>query len=132
MQGVKESFAYLMLSNGFVVMQAIYHGKPIVGMPFFGDQPSNADRVVAKVSSFAQGLSYEREHEHSPGKTSMNTKCCSLISCLLGQDTAKLCKQAAHYRLTANLKPSQKGVEFRGHQLQWAASRGKCLSPRLQ
>ncbi|CAK0786592.1 hypothetical protein CVIRNUC_009806 [Coccomyxa viridis] len=28
--------------------EAIYHGKPIVGMPFFGDQPSNADRVVAK------------------------------------------------------------------------------------
>ena len=30
-------------------MQAIYHGKPIVGMPFFGDQSTNADRVVAKV-----------------------------------------------------------------------------------
>jgi hypothetical protein len=32
------------------VAQAIYHGKPIVGMPFQGDQPSNADRVVAKAS----------------------------------------------------------------------------------
>ena len=30
-------------------VQAVYHGKPVVGMPFFGDQPSNADRVVAKV-----------------------------------------------------------------------------------
>lgn len=37
------------LATGHV--QAIYHGKPIVGMPFFGDQPNNADRVVAKVKS---------------------------------------------------------------------------------
>lgn len=31
-------------------MQAIYHGKPIVAMPFFADQLPNADKVVAKVS----------------------------------------------------------------------------------
>ena len=30
-------------------MQAIFHGKPVVAMPYFGDQPSNADRMVAKV-----------------------------------------------------------------------------------
>ena len=30
-------------------MQAIYHGKPVVAMPFFGDQPNNADKMVAKV-----------------------------------------------------------------------------------
>ena len=30
-------------------LQAIYHGKPVVGMPMLGDQASNADRVVAKV-----------------------------------------------------------------------------------
>jgi len=30
-------------------VQAIYHGKPIIGMPFFGDQMTNADKVVAKV-----------------------------------------------------------------------------------
>ena len=34
-------------------MQAIYHGKPVVGMPMLGDQASNADRVVAKVCVFA-------------------------------------------------------------------------------
>lgn len=28
--------------------EAIYHGKPIIAIPFFGDQGSNADRVVAK------------------------------------------------------------------------------------
>ena len=32
-------------------MQAIYHGKPVVAMPFFGDQPNNADKMVAKVGS---------------------------------------------------------------------------------
>lgn len=36
--------------NEVSMAQAIYHGKPIVGMPFQGDQPSNADRVVAKAS----------------------------------------------------------------------------------
>jgi hypothetical protein len=30
-------------------MQAIFHGKPVVAMPYFGDQPSNADKMVAKV-----------------------------------------------------------------------------------
>lgn len=30
-------------------VQAIYHGKPIVAMPFFADQLTNADKVVAKV-----------------------------------------------------------------------------------
>lgn len=30
-------------------MQAIYHGKPVVAMPFFGDQPNNADKMIAKV-----------------------------------------------------------------------------------
>jgi len=30
-------------------MQAIYHGKPVVAMPFFGDQPNNADKMTAKV-----------------------------------------------------------------------------------
>ncbi len=34
-------------------MQAIYHGKPIVAMPFFADQLPNADKVVAKVSNAA-------------------------------------------------------------------------------
>lgn len=31
------------------VEQAAYHGVPIVGLPFFGDQPGNADKAVAKV-----------------------------------------------------------------------------------
>ena len=30
-------------------MQAAYHGVPIVGLPFSGDQPDNAAKVVAKV-----------------------------------------------------------------------------------
>ena len=34
---------------GSLCMQAIFHGKPVVAMPYFGDQPSNADRMVAKV-----------------------------------------------------------------------------------
>ena len=40
-------------SNTSYVVQAIYHGKPLVGMPMLGDQASNADRVVAKVCAFA-------------------------------------------------------------------------------
>lgn len=32
------------------LLQALYHGKPIVAMPFFADQLPNADKVVAKVS----------------------------------------------------------------------------------
>lgn len=31
--------------------KALYHGKPIIAMPFFADQPYNAVRVVGKVSS---------------------------------------------------------------------------------
>jgi glucuronosyltransferase len=31
--------------------EALWHGKPLLGLPFFGDQPSNADRVVAKVGA---------------------------------------------------------------------------------
>ncbi len=38
-------------NQSFHTVQAIYHGKPVVAMPFFGDQPDNADRVVAKVTS---------------------------------------------------------------------------------
>ena len=30
--------------------KALYHGKPIIAMPFFADQPYNAVRVVGKVS----------------------------------------------------------------------------------
>ena len=30
-------------------MQAIYHGKPVIAMPFFGDQLNNADKMVSKV-----------------------------------------------------------------------------------
>ena len=41
----------LAMNHPSSIVQAIYHGKPIVGMPFFGDQPTNADRVVAKVIS---------------------------------------------------------------------------------
>ena len=33
------------------LLQALYHGKPIVAMPFFADQLPNADKVVAKVSN---------------------------------------------------------------------------------
>lgn len=32
-------------------MQAIYHGKPVVAMPFFGDQLNNADKMVSKVGT---------------------------------------------------------------------------------
>ncbi len=30
-------------------MQAAYHGVPIVALPFFADQPANADKAVARV-----------------------------------------------------------------------------------
>lgn len=48
---VVEAAAVLQFSCSHMpcLLQAIYHGKPVVGMPLFGDQPSNADRVVAKV-----------------------------------------------------------------------------------
>ena len=39
--------------NMLCLLQAIYHGKPVVGMPMLGDQASNADRVVAKVCVLA-------------------------------------------------------------------------------
>lgn len=29
-------------------MQAIYHGKPIIALPFFGDQSGNADKLINK------------------------------------------------------------------------------------
>ena len=35
------------------LLQAIYHGKPVVAMPMLGDQASNADKVVAKVGACA-------------------------------------------------------------------------------
>ena len=38
------------------LLQALYHGKPIVAMPFFADQLPNADKVVAKVSSMPYTL----------------------------------------------------------------------------
>jgi UDP:flavonoid glycosyltransferase YjiC (YdhE family) len=31
------------------VMQAIYHGKPMIAMPVFADQPYTANRIVGKV-----------------------------------------------------------------------------------
>ncbi len=31
------------------VSQAAYHGVPVVALPFFGDQPSNAGQAVARV-----------------------------------------------------------------------------------
>ncbi len=33
--------------------QAAYHGVPIIALPFFGDQPGNADKAVAKVTSLS-------------------------------------------------------------------------------
>lgn len=30
-------------------LQAAYHGVPIVALPFFADQPANADKAVARV-----------------------------------------------------------------------------------
>ena len=38
------------------LLQALYHGKPIVAMPFFADQLPNADKVVAKVSGSPNAL----------------------------------------------------------------------------
>ena len=37
--------------NDVHLLQALYHGKPIVAMPFFADQLPNAEKVVAKVSN---------------------------------------------------------------------------------
>lgn len=34
-------------------LQALFHGKPIVAMPFFADQLPNAEKVVAKVRQYA-------------------------------------------------------------------------------
>ena len=35
------------------LLQALFHGKPIVAMPFFADQLPNAEKVVAKVRQYA-------------------------------------------------------------------------------
>lgn len=34
---------------GADMTQAVYHGVPIIAMPFFGDQPMNAQKVISKV-----------------------------------------------------------------------------------
>ena len=44
------------MCSDMLVLQALYHGKPIVAMPFFADQLPNADKVVAKVSSTPEAL----------------------------------------------------------------------------
>lgn len=31
------------------MLQAVYHGVPIVAMSFFGDQPINAQKIISKV-----------------------------------------------------------------------------------
>ena len=31
-------------------LQAIYHAKPIISLPFFGDQSGNADKLINRVS----------------------------------------------------------------------------------
>ena len=40
---------YIMRARTTYCLQAAYHGQPIVALPCFGDQFSNADKVVAKV-----------------------------------------------------------------------------------
>ena len=42
-------------------MQAIYHGKPVIAMPFFGDQQNNADKMVAKASHVMLDLMWSND-----------------------------------------------------------------------
>lgn len=44
--------------TGYVAMpQAAYHGVPIAALPFFADQPENADKAVGRVGDTNQPLS---------------------------------------------------------------------------
>lgn len=62
---------------GVKCLQAMYHGKPVLAVPFFGDQLSNADRVVAKVKTV-----YCLNHmtaTHEPSRPAQLT-CCTDLS----------------------------------------------------
>ena len=39
-----------------MLLQAAYHGVPVVGLPFFADQPANAGKIVAKVNNTCTAL----------------------------------------------------------------------------
>ena len=59
------------------MLQAIYHGKPVVAMPIFGDQPTNADRVVAKVTPSVHNTAL---HERMPP---LSCRLCLSLGCLI-------------------------------------------------
>jgi hypothetical protein len=42
----------VILTGGWCVSQAAYHGVPIVVLPFFADQHENADKAVGRVRMF--------------------------------------------------------------------------------
>ena len=48
--------------NDLHPLQALYHEKPIVAMPFFADQLPNAEKVVAKVSNTPRTLPVVCQH----------------------------------------------------------------------
>ena len=62
---------------GVKCLQAMYHGKPVLAVPFFGDQLSNADRVVAKVKT-VYGMTHMTATDE-PSKPAQLT-CCTALS----------------------------------------------------
>ena len=66
-------------------MQAIYHGKPIVALPFFGDQSNNADKLINKacllnVSTVHIGAQGPNHFAVACGAGSTTGKCCLLAA----------------------------------------------------
>lgn len=66
-------------------LQAIYHGKPIVALPFFGDQSNNADKLINKacllnVSTVHIGAQGPNHFAVACGAGSTTGKCCLLAA----------------------------------------------------
>ncbi|BDA49332.1 UDP-glucuronosyltransferase 2A1 [Coccomyxa sp. Obi] len=54
--GHRQTRAFLSHCGANSMYEAAYHGVPIIGLPFFADQPGNADKAVAK--GFAVRISH--------------------------------------------------------------------------
>ena len=66
-------------------LQAIYHGKPIIALPFFGDQSGNADKLINKarlliVPTFHIGAQGSNHFAVAHGAGGTAGRCCLLAA----------------------------------------------------